>query len=122
MNRPNQCVDSRMSENLKTDYRSLSSDEIQQLTEQGCICNVWSTVQVVGPFLAERVRGVEFAGMVVLGSLGGEIHHGTASAKPCGVYNARLQDCVIGNGVRIANVGSHIAGYHIDDNVLIENV
>src|SRR5256885_13749835 len=102
-----------MTENRKTDYRSLSSVEIQQLTEQGCICNNWGTVQVAEPFLAERVRGVEFAGNVFLGSLGSEIRRGIASAKSCGVYNARGQDCVVGNGVRIANIGSHIGDYHI---------
>lgn len=106
----------------KTDCRSLRAEEIQQLTEQGCTADDWGGVQVTEPFLTERVRGTEFAGKVSLGSLAGNIERKGTRSKPCGIYNARLQDCVIGNGVRFANVGSHVAGYHIGDNVLIENV
>src|SRR4051812_47789056 len=111
-----------MADAVKRSYRNLLADEIQQLTEQGCTADDWSGVQVTEPFLAERVRGVEFAGKVSLGLLSGTVARKSKLAKPCGVYNARLQDCVVGNGVRITNVGSHLAGYHIRDNVLIENV
>ncbi len=66
---------------------------------------------------------MEFAGSVLLGSLAGEAQRDGGPAKPCGIYNARLQDCVVGNGVRIANVGSHLAGYrHRRSCVLIENI
>ena len=111
-----------MADGSKRNCRSLSADEIQQLTEQGCTADDWGGVQVTEPFLAERVRGVEFAGKVRLGSLAGNVQRAGGPAKPCGVYHARVQDCVVGNGVRIANVGSHLAGYHIGDNVLIENI
>src|SRR4051794_10703622 len=109
-----------MTGNKNINYRTLSADEIQQITEQGCIADDWSGIEVAEPFLAERLRGVEFAGKIRLGSLAGDITRGPA--KPCGVYHSRVQDCVIGNGVRIAKVGSHLAGYHIGDNVLIENI
>jgi hypothetical protein len=111
-----------MADGLKREYRSLSSEEIEQLTQQGCTADDWSGVQVAEPFLAERVRGVEFVGKVVFGSLGGTIQRGMGAAKPCGLYNARIQDCVIGDGVRIANVGNNLAGYRVGDGVLIENI
>jgi Domain of unknown function (DUF4954) len=111
-----------MADDSQRNYRSLSADEIQQLTEQGCAAQDWGGLQVTEPFLAERVRGVEFAGTVRLGSLAGNVQRAGGPAKPCGVYHARVQDCVVGNGVRIANVGSHLADYHIGDNVLIENI
>lgn len=111
-----------MTDGATGNYRSLSAEEIQQLTEQGCTADDWGGVQVAEPFLAERVRGVDFAGNVFLGSLAGNVKRARALEKPCGIYNARLHDCIVGNGVRIANVGSHLAGYRLGDNVLIENI
>src|SRR6185295_12176925 len=111
-----------MAEGSKRNCRSLSAEEIEQLSEQGCTAEDWGGVRVTEPFLAERVRGVEFVGKVSLGSLSGVIKREGGRPKPCGVYNARLQDCVVGDGVRIANVGSHIACYHIGNKVLIENI
>jgi hypothetical protein len=111
-----------MADSKKTNYRMLSADEIQQLTEQGCTADNWGNVQVAEPFLAERVVRADFTGKVLLGSLAGNIQRSGAPPKPCGIYNARLHDCVVGNGVRIANVGSHLANYHIGDNVIIENI
>ncbi len=82
----------------------------------------WSRLRIAEPFLVERIRNVDFAGNVSLGNLAGDIQRKGAAAKPCGVYNARLQDCVVGDGTRIANVGSHLAGYRVGDHVLIENI
>ncbi len=111
-----------MTDGLDRNYRPLRADEIQRLTSQGCTADDWGGVQVTEPFLAERVRGVEFAGKVLLGSLSGNVRRAPAAAKPCGLYNARIQDCVVGNGVRVANIGRHLAGYHIGDSALIENI
>lgn len=111
-----------MTESPKRNYRSLSAGEITQLTEQGCTAPDWAGVQIIEPFLAERLRNVEFVGNVLIGSLAGDTQRPGTRAKPCGIYNARVQDCVIGNGVRIANVGSHLAGYHIGDRSLVENI
>lgn len=111
-----------MADGLKTEYRSLAADEIQKLTQQGCTAADWGGVRVAEPFRCERLRNVEFAGTVMLGSMTGEVQRGDAVAKPCGIYQARVQDCVVGEGVRIANVGRHIANYEIGDNVLIENI
>ena len=111
-----------MSEHKKANYRPLSADEIGQLKEQGCTADDWGGIQVAQPFFAERLRGVEFVGNVSLGSLAGEVRRQKGLAKPCGIYHARLQDCVVGDGVRIANVGSHLAGYHVGKDVIIENI
>jgi hypothetical protein len=111
-----------MSNEAKGQFRSLSAEEIEQLTDQGCTASDWGGVRVAEPFLAERVRNSEFAGKVAIGSLAGDVQRRGCPTKPCGIYNASVRDCEIGSGVRIANVGSHIAGYQIADNVLIENV
>src|SRR3954465_15609014 len=111
-----------MADGSKTDYRALAADEIRQLTEQGCTAEDWGGVRVAEPFRGERLRNVEFAGTVMLGSMAGDVQREGALAKPCGIYQARVQDCVVGDSVRIANVGSHLANYEIGDNVLIENI
>jgi hypothetical protein len=107
---------------LANDHRPLHEDEIRQLQSQGCTAEDWQRVRVAEPFLADRVRDVQFAGNVSIGLLAGNIQRSGWLAKPCGLYRARLHDCVIGDGVRIANVGGHLAGYHIGGGVLIENI
>ncbi|MBM3909132.1 MAG: DUF4954 family protein, partial [Gemmatimonadetes bacterium] len=41
---------------------------------------------------------------------------------PCGVYDAFLVDCVVGANVRIARVGSVVAGYDIADGAVVQDV
>lgn len=98
-------------------YRNLREDEIRQLKSQGCTADDWNHVRVSDPFAADRVSQVDFIGDVSIGSLAGE-----CQAKPAGLYRARLQNCVIGNGVRIAGVGGQLSNYHIGNGVLIENI
>lgn len=78
-------------------------------------------MQVAEPFLADRVCDVDFAGSVSIGNLAGEVTRPAAPAKPCGIYRARIQNCTIGDHVRIANVGGHLSGYHVGSSVIIEN-
>src|SRR3954471_10081395 len=106
----------------KTTYRTLRGEEIRQLEAQGCTADKWADVQVAEPFLADRIRHVEFAGKVSIGSLAGEIHVDKSPAKRCGIYSSTVRDCVTGDGVRIANVHGHVAGYRIGNGVIIENV
>ncbi len=111
-----------MTDEHKPNYRPLRDEEIKQLQSQGCTATDWDSVCVAEPFLAVRVRDVDFVGEVLLGSLAGYVQRPDAPTKPCGVYRARLENCVVGDGVRIANVGGHVANYHIANGVLIENI
>lgn len=108
-------------ESLKK-HRPLQDEEIRQLKSQGCAAQDWHTVRVTEPFLADRVCHAEFAGDVLLGSLAGDVQPAGMLAKPAGIYRARLHNCVVGDGARIANVAGHLSGYHIGNRVLIENV
>ncbi len=105
-----------------TKHRPLRGDEIRQLIAQGCTAQDWGRVRVTDPFLADRVCQADFAGDVFLGSLAGDCQPAGTLAKPAGVYRARLHNCIVGDGVRIASVAGHLAGYHIGNRVLIENV
>ncbi len=103
-------------------YRRLQDDEIRTLISQGCSCADWSTVQVAEGFRAIRVRNTHFAGEIRIGANGGQISLGAGVAKTCGIFHAYLSNCTIGDDVRIANVGVHVANYEIGDDVCIENV
>lgn len=103
-------------------YRPLRDEEIRQLKSQGCTADNWQAVRVAEPFLPERVCHVDFVGSVSIGSLAGQVTRPSSPAKPCGIYRARIQNCEIGDNVRIANVGGHLADYRIGHGVLIENV
>jgi len=46
----------------------------------------------------------------------------TSPPQPAGISHACLRDCVVGNHVRIANVGVRVANYQIGDGAVIENV
>ena len=103
------------------EYRPLTADEIQTLTDQGCSCDDWANVQVAEGFLADRVRVVTFSGTIRLGDNSGATGL-CRTTKPNGIYNAHLDNCIVGDSVRIANIGSHIANYDIADGADIENV
>lgn len=105
-----------------TIYRPLTNDEIDTLTDQGCSCADWSAVQAAEGFKALRVRHTHFAGAVRLGANGGGFTDAAGTEKIAGIFNAYLHNVTVGNDVRIANVGVHIANADIGDNARIENV
>jgi len=92
------------------------------MTEQGASCADWSTVQVADGFRAARVRNTYFAGQVRIGANGGTVANQAGVTKTCGIFNAYLCNCTVGDDVRIANVGVHVANYDIGRDTCIENV
>jgi len=105
-----------------TSYRPLTSAEIEQLEARGCTAQVWQNVEVAEKFDPSRLRDVTFSGNVRLGKLEGSVDCGNGVEKPAGVYGTYLADCIVGDGVRIANIGSHIANYSIGAGACIEDV
>ncbi|MAE62428.1 MAG: hypothetical protein CMJ49_13860 [Planctomycetaceae bacterium] len=101
-------------------YRALREGERAKLIGQGCSAQDWSGVMVADGFSAGRVRDVHFNGAVKIGKLTGEV--GETVRKCAGLFGAWIGDCVIGDDVRIANVGGHVANYDIGDGALIEDV
>ena len=103
-------------------YRALTPDEITAMEGRACECHNWSDVVVADGFDPDCVRGVQFAGQVKIGQQSGTVTSTSGLQKPCGIYDASLIDCCVGENVRIANIGVHIANYDIGDNACIENV
>jgi hypothetical protein len=104
-----------------TDYRSLTKFETDMLASNGCTADSWETVKVVENFDAKRVVNVKLSGNIQLGSFAGHLVV-DGLERPCGIYNARLHNCTIGDDVLIDTVRSAIINYKIDDSVLIEDV
>ena len=99
---------------MERKYRKLNEQEITQLGLNGCISSDWGLIEVAPEgFITSAYRNVRFSGKVRLGKL---------DDKSCGVYNASLTNCTVGDNVFISNVGGTIINYDIADGVRIENV
>lgn len=102
-------------------YRSISGKEKAQLLSQGCSAFDWDAVYVVDGFAPEYYRNVVFSGNVKLGIAGRKLMV-DGIVRNCGIYDATIHNCTIGNDVFIRHVHNHIANFTIGDNVYIENV
>jgi hypothetical protein len=109
-------------EKMAAKHRSLSSEEITMLTNQGCSCTDWSRVQVAEGFDPSRVRSTHFSGSVAVGVFEKEVSFCGGVKKPAGISNATIHNCTIGNNVYINQVRNYISNYTIEDDVMIENI
>ena len=75
-------------------------------------------VRVAEGFRVDRVHDTHFAGPVRIGANTGVV---TGVEKACGVSRAHISNCIIGDNVRIANVGVHLANYETGDGACIED-
>ncbi|MHC4203376.1 MAG: DUF4954 family protein [Planctomycetota bacterium] len=103
-------------------FRSLSEEQISQLAGQGCTCEDWSKVQVAEGFKAETVKSAHFSGDVKLGVFEKQVSFFGGVTRPAGISEATIHNCTIGDNVYISRVRNYIANYHIEDDVVIENV
>jgi hypothetical protein len=103
-------------------YSPLTDQQVEQLKSQGCRADNWSAVAVADGFDPDRVHDVRFEGEVKIGSLAGTVTCASGLDRTCGIQEATVINCTIGDGVRIVNVGSHIANYTIGDGACIEDV
>ena len=102
-------------------HRTLTKEEINSLTHNGCSCDDWSGVQVAEGFDPSRYVNVTFSGTVKLGRLNGTHTDESGVLIRSGISNAHIHNCNIGSDVLIVNIGEYIANYNIEDNVIIKN-
>jgi hypothetical protein len=107
---------------MTTQWRALSADEINRLSQQGCTCTDWSNVQVAEGFRTERVRMTHLGGAVRLGRFDKEVSFFGGVTKPTGISNATIHNCTIGDNVYINAVRNYIANYVIKDDVVIDSI
>lgn len=105
-----------------TAYRKLCTDEINELIIRGNSSDNWGMVMVSDGFQAESLTGCTLKGEVKLGANVGDIYSPGGVKRKCGIYNAEIINCTIGDGVFISNIGSYIANYNIGNNVYIESL
>ena len=103
-------------------YYPLSTDQINQLTTQGCTCDDWPKVQVVEGFNANTIKSTHFSGHIKLGVFEKQVTFIGGFNKPAGISNATLYNCIIGDNVYINQVKNYIANYIIEDDAVIDNI
>jgi hypothetical protein len=106
----------------KAGFRSLSTEQIDQLIRRGCTCEDWSKIQVAEGFDAMYVKSTHFSGNVKLGIFEKKVSFFGDFSKPAGISDATIHNCTIGNNVYIARVRNYIANYIIEDDVVIDNI
>jgi len=101
--------------------RNLTQKEIEALEARGCTAENWQWVRVAPDFDARRVRQTSFFGEVEIGSNSGFVTI-DGLKRPCGIHHATLASCRVGRNVYIADIGSSIQHYDIEDEVVLEDV
>jgi hypothetical protein len=102
-------------------YSPLTKEQIGRLQLQSCTANNWENVSLAAGCDVSRIHNVHFLGSVRIGENSGTVTWHDV-ALPCGLYNATIADCVIGNNVRIATVRVMLARYTIEDNAIIQDI
>ena len=102
-------------------FIQLLESQIQQLTQQGCTAGDWNLITVATGCDLSRIRFAHFSGSVKIGDTSGTQVVDDVDL-PCGISHASIADCEIGHRVRIANIGSVISNYVIEDEVVIQDV
>ncbi len=102
-------------------FRQCTRAEIDQLKSQGCTADDWAKVTIHPECDCSRIVRATFRGPVAIGSNSGTVRIDGADF-PCGLYDVVLANCTLGDGVRIAAVGTLISNYAIGDAVVIQNV
>lgn len=93
--------------------RQLEWWEIQKLQAQECTCDDWQRVRISDRTDLSRIRNVEFKGDIEIGKM---------LSGNSEIRNAMIDNCRIGDNVRIVNVGVAIRNYEIDNDAEIQNV
>lgn len=103
-------------------FRNLSATEISQLIQQGCMASDWDQVLVSQKFNINNVRNAQFSGSVRIGDNTGIVEFSGGITRNCGIYNASIHNCTIGDHVYIHQVTNYIANFDIHDHVILENI
>lgn len=102
-------------------YIHLTESQIVQLASQGCTAANWNEVTIATGCDLTRIVRSKFFGTVRIGDTSGS-HIVDGVELPCGIYDAAMANCDVGDHVRIARIGSVISNYLIDQGALIEDV
>jgi hypothetical protein len=101
--------------------RSLTKEEINQLSAQGNTASDWNSVHVHRDFIPDHINGNSFFNECYLGVFTGQpLLIDNALSLPSGIYNSTVSDTVISSHCCIRNAGS-IHHYYLADSVILHN-
>ena len=104
--------------------RSLRPEEIEALKKNGCrsCSESWDNIFVrPEAFDPDLIHDTEFYGTVAIGKLRKAFLKYHDLQLNCGIYNSRLENCIIGDDVCIRNL-PYLVNYKIDSRVILFNV
>jgi len=104
------------------EYRPLSVLEIEILKQQGVSSADWNQILVSQEFIPQNIRNVQFSGIIKIGDNSGTLEFSGGIIRNCGLYNATIHNCTIGDQVYISQVSNYLANYDIHDHVIVENI
>jgi len=104
------------------EYRLLSAPEIEILKQQGVSAIDWDQISVSQVFIPQNIRNVQFSGSIKIGDNSGTLEFSGGIVRNCGLYNATIHNCTIGDHVYISQVSNYLANYDIHDHVIVENI
>ena len=107
---------------IVSQYRKLTSSEIDSLQQQMCSATDWSLIEVSEGFTTEYIRYTRFSGKIRLGAFNKEFALPGGMKKHSGLYHVTLHNVTIGDDCCIENVNNYIANYEIGNDTFIENV
>ncbi len=96
--------------------------ELDTLQKQGCTAADWNNIVVSPKFIPENVKNVQFSGWIEIGDNSGTVEFDGGMQRNCGIYQASIHNCTIGDHVYISQICNYIANYDIEDHVILENI
>ncbi|MGI5174139.1 DUF4954 family protein [Treponema sp. OMZ 840] len=109
-----------------SETRRLFAREIAVLVKNGCSNaeKSWSNIFVKkekNAFCPELIHHTEFSGTIVLGAVRPGVLKYHDLELECGIYNSRLENCIIEDDVCIRNV-AYLSNYRIGSRVILFNI
>ncbi|MBQ9652763.1 MAG: DUF4954 family protein [Bacteroidales bacterium] len=103
------------------EYKSLTPQQIEFLTERGCKAEDWSTVYTSDPESLKYIRNVRFSGEVKFGRFKAAFTLPGGLKKHSGLRNVTLHNVTVGDNSLVENISDYIANYNIGEDCYIEN-
>ena len=104
------------------EYRSLTVEEIDIMSHNGCTASDWSQIKVKIGFDPSHYVRTRFSGDIKLGLTDEQVIGTAGIIAPAGIYDAIIQDCSIGDNVHISKVNQGIINYDIHNCAYIAGV
>lgn len=111
----------RFEQNARSDYRSLTLEEIGVLIENGNRADSWEHILVCDPFIPHQIRHNNFFGLVRIGAMEPIYLEYRNLKLESGIYNSTIVSCDIGDAVAIHHV-RYMSHFIIGNDVILSNI